>query len=794
LTCSPFAFDMFIRPQLSPALTQFVQWHHLWYVAAYAATVLSVLPAFAWRRTDRPIAVTAYWLAAAYVVVAGIVGAWLVSAPRLAMLANDRRSLVAVLAASVALLWIAVIDHCIAVAERPGCVSGPENGTTERRLLSAAVGSTVFVCCVHAVRAASVVPGAFPARGVLVAALWGGAAVLACFVALHTWLAFVAAIASATRSARTCEYVLALLSLAFAIAEFLRRVVCPPLSIDRATAAALASAAGVTIAAVWSGVSLRRRDAADAGGGIDLLLTPMISRGTAAVALVATAAASLALLRSVERMDWDFVLQKSIVLVEWACVFGVMLRLVPSRGEVQRWSAITSLGPAVVVSAVLFWAPWPAGVTNHVFVNEIAFRVASAAAANEPDPDPDYFQFLQRHTDIGPGASSTIPVVNLAAPGGAAGGPRPNIFIFVVDTLRRDYLSPYNHAVTFTPNIERFAAEGFVFRNAFTRYGATRLSVPAIWSGGPMLRHLKLTSFERINALEKLVASDSYRVAINDFTVRPYLRSTTPVTDLDPTVLSADTDLCQNVRSLERHLEQSAGDRRPVLTYLSPMNVHTVNTIDRGRRSLDGDYPGFYAPYASRLRRLDRCFGEFVDYLKQRGSYDESIIVVTSDHGDSLGEDGRWGHAVWLYPEHVRVPLIVHVPSRLRAAVTTDLSRVAFTTDITPTLYALLGHTLREAGPLFGSPLFVARGAALPSRRRASYLLMSSYGGSYGLLRQNGRSLFVSDAIQRRESAFDLASPPAAQSIALTDDRRRVNRSLIRRELESLDAFYGFRP
>jgi hypothetical protein len=51
----------------------------------------------------------------------------------------------------------------------------------------------------------------------------------------------------------------------------------------------------------------------------------------------------------------------------------------------------------------------------------------------------------------------------------------------------------------------------------------------------------------------------------------------------------------------------------------------------------------------------------------------------------------------------------------------------------------------------------------------------------------------VADAIQRRESAFDRRGPPAAQ-FALTDDRRRVNRSLIRRELESQDAFYGFRP
>ena len=96
------------------------------------------------------------------------------------------------------------------------------------------------------------------------------------------------------------------------------------------------------------------------------------------------------------------------------------------------------------------------------------------------------------------------------------------------------------------------------------------------------------------------------------------------------------------------------------------------------------------------MRRIDGCFGAFVAYLKQHGRYDNSIVIVTADHGDALGEQGYWGHAVWLFPEIVRIPLIVHVPAALRQTVTTDLTRLAFSTDIAPTLYALLGHPVAD--------------------------------------------------------------------------------------------------
>jgi arylsulfatase A-like enzyme len=293
-----------------------------------------------------------------------------------------------------------------------------------------------------------------------------------------------------------------------------------------------------------------------------------------------------------------------------------------------------------------------------------------------------------------------------------------------------------------------------------------------------------------MNALEKLVNGSGYRLAINDFTIAEHLRPDTPKVTIDPGVPSVETDLCQNLDSLQAYLDGSSGDPRPVFGYLAPMNLHILNTRRGGQTAVDGEYPGFYAPYASRLRRVDACFGRFVTYLKARGRYENSIIVLTSDHGDSLGEDGHWGHGTWLYPEDIRVPLIVRVPDDLRPAVTTDLARIAFSTDIAPTLYALTGRPVRDLGPLFGAPLFVPAGETLPDRRRESYLLTSSYGATFALLRRNGRFLYVSDLVDWRESAFDLSAAPLGTPVVVDSGLRRVNQLRIRELVAEVTALY----
>src|SRR6185436_3840752 len=92
-------------------------------------------------------------------------------------------------------------------------------------------------------------------------------------------------------------------------------------------------------------------------------------------------------------------------------------------------------------------------------------------------------------------------------------------------------------------------------------------------------------------------------------------------------------------------------------------------------------YPGFFDKVAAGVHEVDTCLGRFVGFLKRAHLYDDSVIIVTSDHGDSLGEEGRWGHAFFLYPEVMRVPLIVHVPPSLGSRMSVDLSALTFSSD-----------------------------------------------------------------------------------------------------------------
>src|SRR6185312_11574750 len=98
------------------------------------------------------------------------------------------------------------------------------------------------------------------------------------------------------------------------------------------------------------------------------------------------------------------------------------------------------------------------------------------------------------------------------------------------------------------------------------------------------------------------------------------------------------------------------------------------------------------ARVATEVHQVDGCLGTFFDYLHKKGTWDNSIIILTSDHGDATGELGRSSHSLWIYPEIMHVPMIVHLPPALRAANTYDDSHPGSLLDVAPTLYELLGH------------------------------------------------------------------------------------------------------
>lgn len=204
--------------------------------------------------------------------------------------------------------------------------------------------------------------------------------------------------------------------------------------------------------------------------------------------------------------------------------------------------------------------------------------------------------------------------------------------------------------------------------------------------------------------------------------------------------------------------------------------------------------PGFDGFYATQVERIDQCFGEFLSQLKKRGLYDDSIVILTSDHGDDLGEGGRWGHGYYLFPELIRIPLIIHVPPQWQRELMASTQEVAFPTDIAPTLYYLLGHHPILHQTICGKPLLVQRREELAEFHRDAYLIGSSYGAVYGLLTNNGDALFISDSVNRKDYFFNLASDPQATRNVITPAVQLEQRRLIGEQIDEINQFFHISP
>jgi arylsulfatase A-like enzyme len=400
---------------------------------------------------------------------------------------------------------------------------------------------------------------------------------------------------------------------------------------------------------------------------------------------------------------------------------------------------------------------------------------------------PDFYRLLSAHANIDAAVLIAPKQIDFGPPLVSRAARRPDIFLFVIDSLRRDYLSPYNRAVTFTPNIAAFAADSLVFRNAFSRYGGTGLAVPSIFSGSLLPHRQYVLPFAPMNALGRLLEREGYRFAMSTDSITAHLR----VAPADAITLRAghgptSGDMCDTLGDLQ-HLLAMQTDR-PLFAYTLPQNLHVAYVASQPRPS--ADYSGFHAATAAQLSRLDDCFGRFVRFLKSNGRFNESLIVVTSDHGDSLGEDGRWGHSDAAFPEIFQIPLIIHLPADMRGWLA-DPASVSFSTDIAPTIYTLLGGNADPSSRLFGASL-VSHDGDMHGRRQEEYLLASSYGPVFGLLTTNGRRLYVVDAINARDYAFDLTGGDSRRRVNITDAERELNQQRLAQQLHELSTLFGY--
>lgn len=113
--------------------------------------------------------------------------------------------------------------------------------------------------------------------------------------------------------------------------------------------------------------------------------------------------------------------------------------------------------------------------------------------------------------------------------------------------------------------------------------------------------------------------------------------------------------------------------------------------------------------YDGELRYADSRLAEIAEFLRHRGDWDRTLMIVTADHGENLGEHGMMSHKFVLYDTLIRIPLVLRCPPAIPAGFLID--ELAQTIDILPTILEIAG--VAAAGRLPGRPLIVG-GRATP--------------------------------------------------------------------------------
>ncbi|MCC7416826.1 MAG: sulfatase-like hydrolase/transferase [Acidobacteria bacterium] len=804
LTYNAFAYQQFIRPHLIAALTGFTVWHSVLYWLVLLATAATLVES----PSRPPAARVSIFLGAS-----AAAGVWLLAAQVLPQVENSGRSLVLALAALVPPIWLAVLDH-------RAVRTSPSEHSDGRRLLAGAIVAGLATWATYAA-AAPFRPRPSGAMGIALRELILGAASsaiahLAVFLAIALVALTLRELAAACGWSAGAEYRLLVAASTIAVALLVVRLVFVPIAFDGWAAYAVAAMAGAAVALTWSSVA-RYRHAASGNRrptAMDMWFAPLsAARGRSApiAGLLLLPPAVLLLTRRAAGLDWNFMVQQLIAVTAWVLAFGfahaalhgVGLRAAAPRGR----GAVIPLAVLTLYGADVAAMPRLAGWLGDARLEEDfvldgyaavdpSYGLIRAAVTTDPGADPEFYALLRANATIDPRTPiSPIDVDVVPPPLAASPAAPPHIFFFLIDSLRPDYVSAYNAAATFTPRLGAFARErgAHVFRRAFSRYGGTGLSVPAIWAGAMVLHKEYVTPFAPMNALEKLLAANGYQWYLTRDHITDLFTPSPAITWLDDAVPEMEHGFCGTMGELEADLRARPPGGPPIFAHTRPLDLH-VSKVRSGRAPAGESYPGFSEAYAARVRRIDGCFGRFIDVLKEIGLYENSVVIVTADHGDSLGEEQRWGHAYTLYPEVLRIPLIVRLPPRLDSRMAADLGRAAFSTDITPTLYALLGYRQVARGPLYGAPLFDAPEADWSARRRASFLIGSSYGAVYGALSHNGRTLYIADAINEREYAYDMTSDAVGRRIGLSDQMRARSRGTVRAQLAALAAAYRFTP
>jgi arylsulfatase A-like enzyme len=361
------------------------------------------------------------------------------------------------------------------------------------------------------------------------------------------------------------------------------------------------------------------------------------------------------------------------------------------------------------------------------------------------------------------------------------------------DALRADHLSLNGYPRQTSPALDAFARGAWHFANAVTVVPKTGPSFATIFTGRHPEEHQVRDNFqaipESLPVLAERLRAAGYRTAA--FVGNPVLRAgkgfsrgfdhyvthRTNVGGVETMIAAFEAWLDEPWTAptfVWIHLMDPHGPYLPPRELLAlfetdewaqsdarvsmgsrELGVHpdlVLGSLPRYQRIGDEDRVAAYvARYDAEIRHMDAAFGRVVAALRRLGVYDESAILFTSDHGESLGEhDYYFEHGRFAYDATLRIPLLVKAPGQRAGEVVHDQ---VSTLDVLPTLLALIG--LEATPDAAGRDLVAGRASERPLLVESS----DGYPAKYHGIRSRRWKYVVRDA-DADEELYDLGADP----------------------------------
>jgi len=270
----------------------------------------------------------------------------------------------------------------------------------------------------------------------------------------------------------------------------------------------------------------------------------------------------------------------------------------------------------------------------------------------------------------------TIGTTHLTTIWSATVSSRPNVVLVSIDTVRADHLGCYGASGVATPTLDGLARDGILFERAIAQVPLTYPSHASILTGlypfqngaqdftSPPLdsrfrtiaQALREHGYSTGAVVSSFALDHSWGLARGfDFYDDAFSQESYNKRELDLVERKAEESVTHALNWLKKV------PRRPFFLWLHLYDPHSPYHPPEPFRSKFADHP-----YDGEIAYADQQLGRLIEWVKSAGLYDKTLVVVTSDHGESLGDHGEKEHGFFLYNSTLHVPLIIKPPARSR--------------------------------------------------------------------------------------------------------------------------------